>query len=309
MKAGDTGERDMWRGTKRVIPAFILCCGLVAGVSHSSRLAARVPISTPANDKQAVLRADHSLEQSLAKGDKMTVGQLLDGDFTWTDAAGKTRTKAQVLTMMEAGKAPTLAIEGDHGQTKQMMYGQVSVFESNAGRIHVLRVWVKRGTGWRELVYQEVQSLDAPATVTPGAGKECDNPCKSIPYEPKNEAERSVVAGYTGLETAAETHDAAGWAARVGDEFIAASSNSDQLLDKQTRKAGLERETMVGVSPTPLVSARMFDFGGTVVMTSEHRPDHGKLLRITRVWSKRDNKWVETLSYQTSIQEGAGSGK
>src|ERR1700722_19688699 len=88
MKAGDTRDRDMWRGTKRIIPMLILCGGLVAGASHISRLAARVPISTPINDKQAALRADHSLEQSLTKGDKTTVGQLLDADFTWTDAKG-----------------------------------------------------------------------------------------------------------------------------------------------------------------------------------------------------------------------------
>jgi hypothetical protein len=50
------------------------------------------------------------------------------------------------------------------------------------------------------------------------------------------------------------------------------------------------------------MSARMFDFGGAVLMTSEHKPDRGKPLRVTRIWVKRDGNWVETLSYQTSIK-------
>jgi hypothetical protein len=183
----------------------------------------------------------------------------------------------------------------------------VAVLEVNALRMHVLYVWVKRAAGWRELVYQEVESLGAPATVTPGAGKDCANPCKSITYEPKNDAERGVLAAYAALETAAMTHDAAAWASHVGDEFIAASSNSDQLFDKQTRKAVLERQTMAGLAPTPLVSVRMFDLGDTVVMTSMHRPDRGNLLHVTRIWVKRDGNWVETASYQTGIQQSAGA--
>src|SRR5665213_2309732 len=173
----------------------VLCFGLAAGAVHSPSFAARAPLSTPINDKQAVIRTDQALAQSLAKGDKSAVGQLLDVDFTWTDAAGKTQTKAQVLQAMVPGKAPDWAMKADTAPAKDIMYAQVGVLEQNAGRLHILRVWVKRPAGWRELVYQEVKSLDAPATVTPGAGKDCDNPCKSIPYEPKNEAERGVVTG------------------------------------------------------------------------------------------------------------------
>jgi hypothetical protein len=39
-----------------------------------------------------------------------------------------------------------------------------------------------------------------------------------------------------------------------------------------------------------------------VLMTSFHRPDRGKPLHVTRIWVKRNGNWVETLSYQTSIQ-------
>ena len=162
-------------------------------------------------------------------------------------------------------------------------------------------MWVKRPAGWQALVYQEVQLLDAPPSFTPGAGKLCENPCKSVPYRPKTPAEKDVVASYVALESAAVAHNAAEWSTHVADEFAAVSSNSDRLLDKATRMASLEREKMAGLSPTPLVSARLFDFGDAVVMTSRHKPDRGNPLHVTRVWIKRDGQWVETLSYQTAV--------
>jgi hypothetical protein len=168
--------------------------------------------------------------------------------------------------------------------------------------MHVLRVWVKRPAGWRALVYQEVKLLDAPPTVTPGAGKDCANPCKSLPFEAKTESDRAVRASYMALESSVMAHDAEKWGSLVGDEFAALSSNSDKLLDKATRKAELAKSSLAGLAPTPLSWARMTDFGDTVVMESQHQPDRGKPLHVTRVWVKRGAGWVETLSYQTSIQ-------
>jgi hypothetical protein len=314
--ANDSKVKEIrkWRPTglaaARAIPAGslcfgLLCCGLLATAVCVPRVAAQAPAAVPVSEKQVVLQSNTALDVALAKGDKMATDRLLDADFTWTDSSGKTQTKAQVLQAIESGKAPD-PIHVDNAP-KALLYGQVAVLEVNALRMHVLYVWVKRPAGWRELVYQEVESLAAPATVTPGAGKDCANPCKSITYEPKNNAERGVLVAYAALENAAMTHDAEGWASHVGDEFIAASSNSDQLFDKQARKAGLERQTMAGLAPTPLVSVRMFDFGDTVVMTSMHRPDRGNLLHVTRVWVKRDGNWVETASYQTGVQEAAAA--
>ena len=147
--------------------------------------------------------------------------------------------------------------------------------------------------------------LDAPPTVTPGTGKDCANPCKSVPFEPKTENERAVIVSYIALENSVVTRDVEKWASLIADEFAALSSNSNKLLDKATRKAELARSTLAGLSPTPLSWARMSDFGDAVVMESEHQPDRGKPLHVTRVWVKRGGGWVETLSYQTSIQAAA----
>jgi hypothetical protein len=249
-------------------------------------------------DDQALLQADRAFLEAVDKTDKAALSNLLDADFTWTDSDGNTQTRAQVLQDL-----PKLGA-GDEGgaEVKSYTYAEVGVIEANRGKAHALRVWVKRPAGWREIVYQTVNSLDAPPSFTPGAGNNCENPCKSVPFKPKDEREREVIAAYEHLESAAVVHDAAKFSACVGEEFAAASSNGDKMFDKRTRMADFNRSKMGGVAPTPLVSARMFEFGNTVIMTSLHRPDRGRPLHVTRVWVKRDGKWVETVSYQTAIK-------
>ena len=97
-------------------------------------------------------------------------------------------------------------------------------------------------------------------------------------------------------------HNSRVFATMVGDEFVAASSNSNKLYDKRSRIDDFNHSKMAGVAPTPLISARMFDFGGAILMVSAHRPDRGRPLHVTRLWVKRNGSWVETLSYQTSVQ-------
>ncbi len=249
----------------------------------------------------ALTRADRAFVQAVAKADKAALDTLLDGDFTWTDVDGKTAAKAQVLTDL-----PKIVIANEQGaERKEYSYGEIGDVQVNFGRAHALRVWVKRAAGWKAMVYQEVTSLDAPPSFAPGAGKDCDNPCKTVAYTPQNETERQVIAAYSKLETAAMAHNSAVFTTMVGDEFVAASSNSNKLYDKRGRLEDFAHSRMGGVAPTPLVSARLLDFGDAVLMRSEHRPDRGKPLHVTRVWVKRNGSWVETLSFQTSVKAGS----
>jgi hypothetical protein len=246
----------------------------------------------------AMLQADHAFLEATAKADAGALEKLLDQDFTWTDSDGKTKTKAEVLqTKLNPARK--------HADLKHYTYGKLGDVQENDGRVHVLRVWVKRPGGWKAIVYQEVVSLDAPPSFAPGAGKNCENPCRMIPYRPKNAAEQQVVTAYSNLETAAMAHNSAVFATLVADEFVAASSNSNKVYDKRGRMDDFDHAKMAGVAPTPLVSARMFDFGDAVLMTSEHKPDRGRPLHVTRLWVKRNGSWVEALSYQTSVQAAA----
>ena len=274
--------------------AAALLCALIFSLAGAAPRAA-------AADDPAVLAADWDFAQAAAKSDSAALGKLLDNDFVWIDMNGKVSDLTRVL-----GSVPKIsAAAGGAPKVRWHNYGQVEVTQTDSGRMHVLRVWVKRPKGWRALVYQEVQSAAAPPIVTPSASKECENPCKSVGYTPKDDTERAVIAAYEGLETSAMKHDAADWDAHTGEEFIAASSYSDRLLDKPTRLAELKRENMAGLAPTPLASGQLFEFGDAVVMRSRHVPDRGKPLQVTRVWVMRDGKWVETASYQTAVQGGS----
>ena len=270
---------------------------LLAGVL--AVLTSAVPIrADQAAEAQALLRTDRAFVKAVDRADKAALEKLLDAGFTWTDFQGRTQTRAQVL---QNPPKPAIKSESDI-EIKQYNYGDLGDVQVNVGRVHTLRVWAKRPGGWKAIVYQEVLSLDAPPSVTPGAGKDCENPCKSTPFKPQSETERQVATAYSRLETAAMAHNSTVFATLAADEFVAASSNSNKIYDKRGRMDDFDHSKMAGVAPTPLVSARMFTFGDAVLMVSEHRPDRGKPLHVTRVWRKRKGSWMETLSYQTSVQ-------
>ncbi|SRR6266852_2507069 len=268
--------------------AFLLSCTLAAATGKPA---------AAASNEQDVLQADHALVQAIGSADKKALGGLLDSDFTWTDSAGKTLTKADVLKGL-----PTPAT-GYDAEAKERTYGQVAVVQTNSGKVYVLRLWVKRPAGWRALGYHEVTQADAPPAGGPGVN-ECENPCKTVPYKPKNEAEAGIFKSWQELETHVTAHNAAGWAPHAADEFVQVSSNNDHPLDKAARMAVLDKQKQsgVGAAPAPLVSAEMFDFGDSVVMKALHQPFHGKPIRVSRLWIKRDGQWVMAISYQTTIQ-------
>jgi hypothetical protein len=132
-------------------------------------------------EESVMAQADRAFVQAVAKADKAALDLLLDADFTWTDFEGKTLTKTETLQ-----NPPRAAIADEQrAQRKEYSYDEIGDVQVNIGRAHVLRVWVKRPSGWKALVYQEVMSLDTPPSFAPGAGKDCENPCKMVPYAPK----------------------------------------------------------------------------------------------------------------------------
>ena len=257
-----------------------------------------------AADDQSFLQVDHEFVQDAAKGDTATLGRVLDADFTWTDADGKTRTRSEVLTSL-----PNPALGNESGaQVKQRAYGQVGALMSGRDKTNVLRIWVKRPAGWRLLVYHEVVlGRQAPAPAGPGV-KECENPCKTVPYKPRNEAEQGIIASWQALETGVTNHDAAAWAPHIAEEFVMLGSSNDHPLTKTDRIAtlNLQKQTGFGSAPAPLVSAQMFDFGDAVVMTCQHQPYTGKPVHVSRLWIKRNGQWVMSISYQTTMQAAPG---
>lgn len=251
-----------------------------------------------------VMQADHAFVQAVGKGDAAALGKMADAEFMWTDADGKTLTREEVLRTV-----PKDALGDESGaEVSERTYGQVGAVNVSHGKIHILRMWVQRPDGWKLLVYHEVKQLEQPSTSAGSGVKDCENPCKMVPFKPANEAEQAIIASWQALETGVTAHDAEAWAPHIAEEFVQISSNSDHPISKAGRIETLNKQKASGVgsAPTPLVSAKMFDFGDAVIMTCLHQPYSGKPIHVSRLWIKRDGKWIMSISYQTMIQAAAG---
>jgi hypothetical protein len=273
-----------------VLAIKILFCGALIA-SSAKPLAA---------DDQSVLQADREFVQSAAKGDSAAIGRLLDADFTWTDADGKIQSKADVLQSL-----PSPALGDERGaQVTQHTYGQVGAVMSTREKVSVLRLWVRRSAGWHLLVYHEVALRQQPSTSSGSNVKDCENPCRTLPFKPKNEAEQAIIASWQALETGVTNHDAAAWSPHIAEEFTMLGSTNDHPLTKADHIAtlNLQKQTGFASAPAPLVSAQMFDFGDAVVMTCLHQPYSGKPVHVSRLWIKRGGQWIMSISYQTTIQ-------
>jgi hypothetical protein len=253
-----------------------------------------------ADTDQAVLQADRKFVQAASLQNGSLLARMLDDDFTWTDAEGKTLTSAEVLHSVPK---PILGDESGV-EASERTYGQVGAVNASRGKVHILRMWVQRPGGWRLLVYHEVKQLEQPSASAGSGVKDCENPCKMVPFKPANEAEAAIIGSWQALETGVTAHDAEAWAPHIADEFVQISSNSDHPISKAGRIETLNKQKASGAgsAPAPLVSAKMFDFGDAVIMTCLHQPYSGKPIHVSRLWIKRDGKWIMSISYQTTIQ-------
>ena len=257
-------------------------------------------VSSATADEPSALSSDREFVQAAEKGNAAVLNKLLDADFTWTNAGGRTFSRAEVLNSVPK---PALGDEAAANQLRQVR-PQVEAIMASRDKMDVLRIWAKRGSEWRLMVYHEVALGRESATPTDSAAHECENPCKTIPYKPKNEAEQSILSSWQELETAVASRDSFAWAPHIATEFTMLGSTNDHALTKADRIAtlNLQKVTRRGSLPPPVVSVQMFDFGDSVVMTAIHQPYGGKAVRVSRLWIKRDGKWLMSLSFQTTIE-------
>src|ERR1051325_11581417 len=107
----------------------------------------------------AAATSDQAFVKAAAAGDVKTAAAMLDQDFTWTSADGKTLDTAHVRQALPKPAVVNEAV----AQTASCGYGALDVVQLNSGKLHTVPVWVKRPARLPLLVYQEVKSLDAPA--------------------------------------------------------------------------------------------------------------------------------------------------
>jgi hypothetical protein len=275
----------------------IACAGLA--VAWASAPVART------DDDQSVLEADHALIQFLGKGDKaspndhLALNELLDENFTWITSNGKSLMKPQVLK--EFPEPANTDVE-----VQERTYGRSAVVRSNRGSVQVLRVWAKRASGWRAVLYQEVTMVakSEPPPAAEAGSNECENPCKTIPFQPETPSEREAIASWQGVMQAMANNDADAYAPLIADEFSATDTHHDRPYSKADRLSQINKQKLAGARAMPpaLVSARMFDFGDTVMMIAREQRANAKAYFNTRMWVKREGRWQMLFSFNTRIE-------
>jgi len=281
----------------------MVCAVIAAALGLGALVSVGGAQTLPAGADQGALQADHAFVLALGKSDKAAVSALLDADLVWTDATGKTQDKAGIVANLPA------AAVGDEG-AKSYDYGSIVTVRTDAGKLHVLRVWGKRQAGWRLLTYHEVKQAEKPAAGPPAPPvKVCVNPCQAVPYTPKNAAEAGVIMSWQELETAVTAGDAAAWAPHFVDHFVVISSGATDPVTKEGRMAALTKQKADGTNGAPGGLApdqtKMVSIGDAIVMNCATIPHRGKPAHVTRVWIKKGDAWLMTVSFQTTIQSAA----
>lgn len=273
------------------------CCGLSDRVARAQ--------AGGSGDEREVIQANRDLLSALAQSDGAAVARLLDADFTWINAAGESWDRAQVLK-----KLPKPANSTVEPQVRE--YGQAAVVRANLDTMQVMRVWVKRSSGWKALLYQEVK-LSGPSQPAANPGNqtvECENPCKTIPFQPETDAEKGAITSWQEVMRAMAENDADAYAPLIADEFTATDTHHSAVLNKAERLEQIRKQKKNGTkrAPPELVSARMFDFGDAVMMIARERRPGAKGYFNTRMWVKRGGLWQMVFSFNTRIERGPETG-
>ena len=248
-------------------------------------------------DDPSLLQADQALVQAFAKADKAKASQFLDTEFTWINSSGQLLNKAGVL-----GNFPGLA--NSDVEPQEHTYGNTAVVRASRGHFHALRIWVKRETGWRAVLYQEVKQGEKSEPPASASGStECENPCKTIPFQPETQSEKEAIASWQGVMRAMANNDADAYAPLIADEFTATDTQHDRPYTKSDRLAQIKKQKLEGARSVPpeLITAQMYDFGETVMMIARERLG-GKPYYNTRMWVKRDGRWQLLFSFNTRIE-------
>jgi hypothetical protein len=205
------------------------------------------------------------------------------------------------------------------------IYGRIGMVtgrrKSADGRdVFFLDIWAKQKRTWRALFSQDVALAEAQAQgvtpIKPDAAElkarreivkflDCKNPCETIPYRVRSPAEQDIVNTFQTIEKATFAHDAAEYAKHMADEFVHYRSDSPPI-SKSERVAIIEDQKKQNIPAvvTAIQSMRLWVYGDGAAMISDNGvPDDTQaLLRIARVWVKRNGQWQMAISVQTDVK-------
>lgn len=244
---------------------------------------------------QAVRNADQTLDGAIVNGNAAALDRL-DAEFSWITPDGVLRSRASILAL-----TPKPAIGSDSGTAVEArrLGSDIVVVQHHSGKIHTMRVWVRRADGWRLLHVNEV--IEGERVVYGGTmigAASCINPCKVVPFVPATPTEKAVIEAWQAQQSGPEA-----WARHIPDDNIARTSNG--TYTKADRIAVQLQQVQNGtiVAPSPLTWARIWEFGDVALMIALQPRAVGKPFWGSRVFELRDGTWVMAESYQTTIQD------
>ena len=126
-----------------------------------------------------------------------------------------------------------------------------------------------------------------------------------MPYKPKSQAERDIIATFQALETAVTRNDPNEWIKYVADEFVVTRTRQHPT-DKAARVAFMKTQQAINAETfvAEVTYLKFWVLGDAAIMRADHvmpgnrRPPY----RATRLWVKRDGRWQMAVSQQTTIQ-------
>jgi hypothetical protein len=263
-----------------------------------------------------VLAAAKTLQAAIRAGDAAAADQLLARDFTFIDAAGHVHSRRSVLNALRASP------RGTGTKVKVHAFGDIAAItgsykSAQAGYrsdLFALDVWIKREGAWQALIHHNnvLARPDAATAHVSGAPRpmdapppHCANPLEVLPYKPKSQAERDIIAAFQALERAVTRNDPDAWAPHVADEFVVTRTRQHPT-DKAARMAFMAAQRAINAETyvAEVVALKFWVAGDAAVMRADHampgnrRPPY----RATRIWVKREGCWQMALSQQTTIQ-------
>ncbi|MGH9678426.1 MAG: nuclear transport factor 2 family protein [Candidatus Acidiferrales bacterium] len=269
---------------RKALVSAAICTGILTALT-SGRIAAGVQGNVP-SDRQAILAADYSLEEAIAKGNRAGVEQLLDANFEWTAPTGKTWTRAEVLQNVRVLTGENGDLD-QSGLTERYYSGQVGVLYRLTHEPRYTHIWVKRPVGWRAFIFfdtpnpppgrSEPAPDPRPDLKDPEATTNCINPCKSVPWTPKTEQEKEVIASWQRQKETERLPDSQeainAWATRSHDDGMLIYPA--QVTHYQAyRLSDLIRMWKNGVRAPGgpyVVSMHMYTFGKDCVIFTAHQ--------------------------------------
>ena len=184
-------------------------------------------------------------------------------------------------------------------------YGHVHVVTSARDQTRLMRVWALRSDGWRLLgaIATRLSTGATPFAASSATTGDCDNPCRTMPYQPTSENARQIAVIFQQLKMDEWRPNPSRWASYVLDDVYYVTETAQlSKTDRVERLTTLAATRKPSVPGDPVLSMRIHDLGDSAVMIARHTPYRGgDPYYSLRVWAYRDGRWQLANTQQTIV--------